>query len=157
VRAGREWLAAVQAPRGTRKGLEMITLETTSERISAWLRNEGRYAKGLSALIMSCAISPSALRFRRRRSAPGPAQTGQLQAPPRRRASATRHLCQRTYAGPRPSLDGSWVSLASRFESGTISRSRRNEQPESKRSKSKPLSDDAFSTSVLGRDRRGTQ
>jgi hypothetical protein len=56
----------------------MITLETTSERISAWLRNEERYANGLSALIMSCAIFASALRFRRRRSAPGPAQTRQL-------------------------------------------------------------------------------
>ena len=37
----------------------MITLETTSERISAWLRNEGRCAKGLSSLIMSCAIFAS--------------------------------------------------------------------------------------------------
>lgn len=38
----------------------MITVETTSEKISAWLRNEGRCAKGLSSLIMSCAIFASA-------------------------------------------------------------------------------------------------
>ena len=56
----------------------MITLETTSEKISARLRNERRCAKGLSSLIMSCAIFASALRFRRHRSTPGPAQTGQL-------------------------------------------------------------------------------
>jgi hypothetical protein len=29
----------MQAPRGAGKGLEMITLKTTSEEISAWLRN----------------------------------------------------------------------------------------------------------------------
>jgi hypothetical protein len=38
----------------------MITLETTSEKISAWFRNEGRCAKILSSLIMSCEIFASA-------------------------------------------------------------------------------------------------
>ena len=154
MRAGGQWLAAIQALRVNGKGLEMITLETTSEKIRAW-----RCAKGLSAPIMSCAIFASALRFRRRRSAPGQAQRGQPKAtPPRGRAPATRHLRQRTgEAGPGPSLNGSWVSSALRFESGTISRSRRNKQPESKRSKSTPLSDGASSASVLARERRGTQ
>jgi hypothetical protein len=38
----------------------MITPETTWEKISAWLPNEGCCAKGLGSLIMSCAIFASA-------------------------------------------------------------------------------------------------
>jgi hypothetical protein len=133
----------------------MITVETTSEKISAWLRNEGRCAKGLSSLIMSCAIFASAAPLSKASFGAKSSADGTTNGAPRPRAPATRHLCQRTGdGGPGPSLDGSWVSSASRFDSGTISRSRRNKQPESKRSESKRLSDDACSALVLGRDRR---
>jgi hypothetical protein len=69
----------------------MITLETTSEKISAWFRNEGRCAKVLSSPIMSCELFASATPLSKHRSAPSPAQTGQLKAPsvPERRQHAT--------------------------------------------------------------------
>jgi uncharacterized protein YjiS (DUF1127 family) len=38
VRAGNDWFAAQQAPRGVRKGVEMITLKMISEKFNAWRR-----------------------------------------------------------------------------------------------------------------------
>ena len=38
VRAGNDWFAAQQAPRGVRKGAEMITLKMISEKFNAWRR-----------------------------------------------------------------------------------------------------------------------
>jgi hypothetical protein len=122
----------------------MITLETTSEKISAWFRNEGRCAKVLSSLIMSCEIFASAAPLSKTSFGAKSSTDGTTKGTPRPRAPATRHLCQGTGgAGPAPSLDESWVSSASRFDSGTISRSRRNKHPGSNRSKSKLLSNKA--------------
>jgi uncharacterized protein YjiS (DUF1127 family) len=36
--AGNDWFAAKQAPRGARKGVDMLTLKLISERINAWHR-----------------------------------------------------------------------------------------------------------------------
>jgi uncharacterized protein YjiS (DUF1127 family) len=38
VRAVNDWFAAQQAPRGDRKGVEMITLKMISEKFNAWRR-----------------------------------------------------------------------------------------------------------------------
>ena len=60
VRAGNNWFAAQQAPRGVRKGVEMITLKMISEKFNAGAGIETRCANCLSFLIMNCAISASA-------------------------------------------------------------------------------------------------
>ena len=60
VRAGNDWFAAQQAPRGVRKGVEMITLKMISEKFNAWRRYRDAVRELSSSLIMNCAISASA-------------------------------------------------------------------------------------------------
>ena len=77
----------------------MITVETTSEKISAWLRNEGRCAKGLSSQTMSCAIFASTAPRSKASFGAKSSADGTNRGAPRPRAPATRHLCQRTGDG----------------------------------------------------------
>jgi hypothetical protein len=104
----------------------MITLKTTSEKISAWLRNREGSLNGLGSPIMSCAIFASAAPLSRTAFGAESGAEPTTKRDSRPRALATRHLFQRTAdAGRGPSQDRSWYRQLRGSISGTRFGSRR--------------------------------
>ena len=148
--------SSFRRPGAREKDSEMITPETTSEKIRARLRNEGVVREMAPVLFI---MSQSHIRVGR--SVIEDIVRHQVQ---RRRWTTTRHpasqsagkthLCQRTGRRKPRSLarrgHGGMVRLRGLFQA-QISRSRRNKPPESKRSKSKRLSKMPALLPVLGR------